>query len=415
MIAAVLAVAAIAGSVGLRHEHLRALALPYWLLSWTGQTFALPLALAAWVLVAWTLAQGSTPWYTTCVVLVATAMLANLHLRNRRMASALLAVAASCDAAGGAQPEPLPLLAGLWPLAFRCRDVEVLRDIAYGPHGLRNQLDVYRPRRRNAGALPVLIQVHGGAWVTGNNRLQALPLMHHMAARGWLCVAVNYRLGPSSRFPEMLCDVLRAIAWVRSHATEYGGDARFIALTGGSAGGHLSALAALLSNRPELQPGFEQADTRVDAVVPLYGRYDFLDRHGRWGAVAEDVTRFKTRFVMPASPQCDPAIWNLASPIANVAAQSPPFLAIHGTHDCLIAVQECRDFLQVLRRQAGRHRYVELGGAQHAFDLLHSPVTFGLVRAVEAFLRGQRATTCSSSDPANDATRIDATVAGART
>ena len=60
--------------------------------------------------------------------------------------------------------------------------------------------------------------------------------------------------------------VKRALAWVKQHIAEYGGDPDFIAITGGSAGGHLSSLAALTPNYPQFQPGFEDADTRVQAA-----------------------------------------------------------------------------------------------------------------------------------------------------
>jgi acetyl esterase/lipase len=62
-----------------------------------------------------------------------------------------------------------------------------------------------------------------------------------------------------------------AIAWVRERVADYGGNPGFLALTGGSAGGHLTALAALTPNDAEYQPGFEQADTTVQAAVPFYG------------------------------------------------------------------------------------------------------------------------------------------------
>ena len=72
----------------------------------------------------------------------------------------------------------------------------------------------------------------------------------------------------------------RAIAWIREHVAEYGGDPDFIVVTGGSAGGHLRALAALTANEPEYQPGFEDADTTVQAAVPYYGVYDFAGSTG---------------------------------------------------------------------------------------------------------------------------------------
>ena len=69
--------------------------------------------------------------------------------------------------------------------------------------------------------------------------------MQHMAAKGWVCVAINYRLSPRDPFPAHVIDVKRAIAWIREHIAEYGGNPDYIAITGGSAGGHLAALAAL--------------------------------------------------------------------------------------------------------------------------------------------------------------------------
>lgn len=67
----------------------------------------------------------------------------------------------------------------------------------------------------------------------------------------------------------------RALAWVKENIAAYGGDPNFVALSGGSAGGHLTALAALTPNDPKFQPGFEDADTSVMAAVPFYGRYDW--------------------------------------------------------------------------------------------------------------------------------------------
>ena len=72
----------------------------------------------------------------------------------------------------------------------------------------------------------------------------------------------------------------RALAWVKENIADYGGDPDFVAITGGSAGGHLTALAALTPNDPEWQPGFEDADTSVVAAVGIYGRYDWFKHQG---------------------------------------------------------------------------------------------------------------------------------------
>ena len=133
--------------------------------------------------------------------------------------------------------------------------------ISYADAGKRNLLDIYQPQEPREGGFPVLLQVHGGAWMIGEKEQQAKPLMYHMAQRGWLCVAINYRLSPQAAFPAHIIDVKKAIAWIRDNIADYGGNPDFIAITGGSAGGHLSSLAALTPNRAEWQPGFEDVDT----------------------------------------------------------------------------------------------------------------------------------------------------------
>ena len=117
---------------------------------------------------------------------------------------------------------------------------------------------------------PALLQIHGGGWVIGDKREQGLPLLSHMAAQGWVGFNVNYRLSPWASIPEHLDDLQAALAWVREHAEEYGVDPDFVCVTGGSAGGHLSALLALTADPP------------VAAAVPFYGIYDFT-RDGTFG------------------------------------------------------------------------------------------------------------------------------------
>jgi acetyl esterase/lipase len=264
------------------------------------------------------------------------------------------------------------------------RSVERLRDIDYWDDGARrHRLDIYRPRRPVAGA-PVFIYLHGGAWVFGDKRDQGLPLMDYLASRGWVCVTANYGLSPRVAFPEHLIDSKRALSWVRGHIGGFGGDPDFVAVGGGSAGGHLASLVALTPGDPEYQPGFEAADTSVAACVPFYGVYDFTNRDGLRG---RGLGRLLERKVMKESLNGSRTAYERASPVYRVNGGAPPFFVVHGANDTLVPVGEARGFVERLRRSSTAPVvYAELSGAQHAFEIFPSIRTAHVVAGVADFL-----------------------------
>jgi acetyl esterase/lipase len=259
------------------------------------------------------------------------------------------------------------------------------RDLPYGEFGRRNHLDIWRRADLppDAGA-PVLLQVHGGAWAVGQKRGQAHPLLGHLAERGWVCVAINYRMSLRASWPAHIVDVKRAIAWVRANIGRYGGDPRFLAITGGSAGGHLAALAALTPGLAAFQPGFEDADTSVAAAVPFYGVYDFTDRYGTAGKA---LGPFVARVLFRSTLAADRERWDLASPISHVGPHAPPFFLLHGTNDTVVPVEQARSFAGLLRSASLQPvAYAELPRAQHAFDAVPSIRAHHAAHAVERFL-----------------------------
>jgi acetyl esterase/lipase len=279
------------------------------------------------------------------------------------------------------------------PLPSYIRRAAYLRaeGIQYGPEGRRNRLDIWARGDLDAGArAPVLVQIHGGAWTMGDTRYQGYPLVSRLTAAGWVCVPITYRLSPKATFPDHIVDVKRAIVWVKEHIAAYGGDPNFVVLTGGSAGGHLSALAALSPNDPAFQPGFEGSDTSVQGAVPLYGIYDLRDWDGRGGP--PHALRLIERSVLKTSPASDPELWRRASPISWVGPDAPPMMLVHGTNDSLVPVDGARRMAEALRRSSTQPVvYAELPYAQHAFDLYGSLRTRYTVRAIERFLAYVRA------------------------
>lgn len=258
-------------------------------------------------------------------------------------------------------------------------------DLSYGEAGIRNNLDIwYRDDLPADGRAPVLLQIPGSAWVKGGKRGQGYPLLAHMAEQGWVCVAINYSLAPNAHWPAHIIDIKRAIAWIKREIGSYGGDPDFVALTGGSAGGHLSALAALSPSAPEFQPGFEEMDTSVVAAVPFYGVYDLLDRaHDS----PPELEPFLRHIVIGASADEAYMVWDQGSALSWVNPDAPPFFVIHGDIDTFTSPEQAHAFSDALRKVSNNPViHAELPGAQHMFDALPSVRTAATVAAVDRFL-----------------------------
>jgi acetyl esterase/lipase len=240
--------------------------------------------------------------------------------------------------------------------------------IRYGDHPAQ-LLDVWRRPELPPGPAPVLLFVPGGAWVQGTRVLQGHTLLSHLVKQGWICLTMDYRVSPVHRWPRHIADVNAAIAWARANVDQYGGDRSFVAIAGCSAGGHLAALAGLTSGdaafRGELA---EHADTAVDAVVGIYGRYDWEDRST---PARRNFQGFLERVVVGRRQSRHPDIYAAASPLARIHEDAPPFFLIHGEHDTIIPVEEARKFRTALSAVSRNPvEYCEVPRAGHAFDLV---------------------------------------------
>ncbi|MGZ5376645.1 MAG: alpha/beta hydrolase [Mycobacterium sp.] len=289
---------------------------------------------------------------------------------------------------------------GVWPTELvRRRYVEKTSTVQYGPHRRVNRADIWRradlPRD---GKAPVLLQVPGGAWAIGMRRPQSYALLSHMAERGWVCLSIDYRVSPKNTWPDHIVDVKRALAWIKENIADYGGDPNFVAITGGSAGGHLSSLAALTPNDPQWQPGFEDVDTSVAAAVPIYGRYDWLTATG---SGRKEFIGFLQKFVVKKPFAQNRQTYLDASSIKRLRSNAPPFFILHGQDDSIIPVGEGREFADALREvSTSTVAYAEIPHAQHAFDFYYgSPRAHYTARAVEEFLSWVHAKREAKAEP----------------
>ncbi len=296
----------------------------------------------------------------------------------------------------------------------RSRNIVFNSPLSGEASGPKLKLDVYAPLDDPAPGekRPAVLQIHGGAWILGSKDEQGIPLLNHLASCGWVGFNANYRLSPKVKYPEHLVDCKKALAWIREHAEEYNVDPDFVVVTGGSAGGHLCALVALTQNDPAFQPGFEGADTSVQAAVPFYGVYDLTDRERLNG---NEFSQLMAKVVMGFDIDERPEDWAAYSPLDRITDEAPPMMMLHGDRDVLVPVEGARRFVSDLRAVSKNHViYSELHGAQHAFEVFPSIRTVNTVEAVERFLHhvhGEYLASRESSPEAAEPTPDDSAVA----
>ncbi|WP_068084120.1 alpha/beta hydrolase [Novosphingobium rosa] len=228
------------------------------------------------------------------------------------------------------------------------------------------RLDLYRPP---AGAsAPLLVHVHGGAWVNGTKRMggpvKDYPaLLAQLAAKGYVVASVEYRLDGEAHFPAAIQDVKAAIRFLRQHAADYGIDPTRVGIFGESAGGQLAGLAATSCGVPAFEPpalpGAEGISTCVQAGAPWYGVYDFATVPTPPGNTGP------APYLGCPTPQCPAETMRFASPIAYVDRKDPPMLLIHGSADTLVAVSQTQEFEAKLRQSGVPVKAVYIPGVDH--------------------------------------------------
>ena len=260
--------------------------------------------------------------------------------------------------------------------------VELVAGQVYSHAGGKPRLaDVYLPQ--GAGEkLPTILWVHGGGWRFGDRRLSP-DLSHYFAERGFAMVSFDYRLSDEVHFPAQVIDLKAAVRWVRSVAGQFSFDAGSIGLWGSSAGGHLSACAALSGDdefMSDEHPGFSSA---VQAVVDGYGPTDFSRMDADRGVSkpkkldAESVMvklevpsghpdSFESRLIGTAV-STSPREVQLANPVNYVRPGAPPFLILHGESDALVPWQQSWLLFEALRDAGNDTTLVLLENLGHGF------------------------------------------------
>jgi acetyl esterase len=258
-------------------------------------------------------------------------------------------------------------------LASRPReDIEVARELRYGPHP-RHRLDIYR--RPGANAAPVLAFVHGGAFIRGEKDATSQiygNVTRYFARRDCVGVNIEYRLASEAPYPGGAQDVAAAIRWIRANIARYGGSAERIVLAGHSAG---AAHAGAYVCDPVANPG---GDDALAGLALLSGRL-----------------RADTRDDNPNAPGvrayygADETLYDARSVVTHAAnLRTPVFIAVAEHENPWLDVYSAEMAYRVGRQTKRLPIFVQLPGQTHTSMVAHFDAGEELLdRALLEFVR----------------------------
>jgi acetyl esterase/lipase len=243
---------------------------------------------------------------------------------------------------------------------------KVLKDLEYGRVGDRAmRLDLYLPERSDKAPRPLIIWVHGGAWLAGSKDMPS-PAQRFLKD-GYAIAHVG--LSQEAAFPAQVHDCKAAVRWLRAKSTEYNLDSKKFVAWGSSAGGHLVALLGTSGGVAELEGNVNdlKESSWVQGVVDWFGPTDFL----HIGEPESDL-----RHNAPDSPESKliggPLLDNKekaakASPISYVSSNAPPFLIMHGDRDRTVPFDQSERLYEALKKAHVDVTFIPMKGAGHGF------------------------------------------------
>jgi acetyl esterase/lipase len=230
-----------------------------------------------------------------------------------------------------------------------------VEDVAYHRDGDTTLLArLYRPA--GTGPFPVLIDLHGGAWTSGD-RLQNVAIAEVLAKAGILVVSLDFRMPPAKRYPATLDDIDAGIGWTRKHAADYGGRPDWVGGFGTSSGGHLILLAAMRPKSPEARLAYVISGWGV--LDPLL-RYRLAQERGAQNFIAAHHAFWGDEAAM--SDGSPPLMLQRGEKV-----EMPPALIFQGTDDEWVPQAMTKDFVAAYRHAGGEIELELLPGAKHSF------------------------------------------------
>ena len=227
-------------------------------------------------------------------------------------------------------------------------------------------LDLYLPEN-TAGPHPVILWVHGGAWLAGSKEN---PRALRMVDRGYAVASINYRLSQQATFPAQIHDCKAAVRWLRAHTALYHLRPDHIGAWGGSAGGHLVALLGTTAGVPDLEGDLGHLDypSHVQAVCDDYGPSDFMRMNDTPGTMDHDAPDSPESQLIGAPIQEHPDLVARANPISYIGPDTAPFLIVHGDRDLAVLLNQSQSLYRALRVAGRDATFYIVPGAGHGFQ-----------------------------------------------
>ena len=262
--------------------------------------------------------------------------------------------------------------------------VKRTNDISYGPNE-RHRLDVYEPAERRNQPMPVLIFIHGGAFVAGDKSSPNSPFYdnigYYFSCHGVVTINATYRLAPKNPWPAGVQDVAAVVKWARENVARYGGDNSRIFLMGHSAGAaHVAAYAFM----KELQP---KEGTGLAGVIVVSGAYD---------PALEELARKAFTGGAPNKPNqayygTDTSLYRVRSILMNLSGPPVRTMVVYAELDMLgMQVEGGSLFTALCRRDGQCPELLWLRDHDHLSEVFAINTSDeSLAKPVLEFMRGQ--------------------------
>jgi acetyl esterase/lipase len=250
----------------------------------------------------------------------------------------------------------------------------IYTDLAYANGSAAQKLDIYLPTS-GEGPFPVVVYIHGGAFMFGDKADGDLSAIKAGLDRGYAVVSLNYRFAAEAKFPAQVNDVKAAIRWMRANASQYKLDPDMIVAWGASAGANLACMLGTSGGVADLEDsnmGNADQSSAVQAVVDWFGPISFADLDRQFTASGLGAANHgaadspESQYLGSALAEV-PELVAKANPTTYISADDPPFLIEHGTKDSRVATEQSIDFAAALTKVLGADKVTLklLEGADH--------------------------------------------------